>query len=42
MCQDTGTALVMGKRGQYVLTTDKDKLNKHIINEFNIRYCNYL
>lgn len=24
MCQDTGTALVMGKKGQYVLTTAKD------------------
>jgi fumarate hydratase class I len=26
MCQDTGTALVMGKRGQYVLTTGKDEV----------------
>jgi fumarate hydratase class I len=26
MCQDTGTALVMGKKGQYVLTTAKDEL----------------
>ena len=26
MCQDTGTALVMGKKGQYVLTTDKDEV----------------
>jgi len=25
MCQDTGTALVMGKKGQYVLTTGKDE-----------------
>ncbi|MEY4037682.1 MAG: hypothetical protein RL201_1063 [Actinomycetota bacterium] len=25
MCQDTGTALVMGKKGQYVLTTAKDE-----------------
>lgn len=26
MCQDTGTALVMGKKGQYVLTTTKDEV----------------
>jgi fumarate hydratase, class I len=26
MCQDTGTALVMGKKGQYVLTTRKDEV----------------
>jgi fumarate hydratase class I len=26
MCQDTGTALVMGKKGQYVLTTAKDEV----------------
>jgi len=26
MCQDTGTALVMGKKGQYVLTTSKDEV----------------
>jgi fumarate hydratase class I len=26
MCQDTGTALVMGKKGQYVLTTAKDEI----------------
>jgi fumarate hydratase, class I len=26
MCQDTGTALVMGKKGQYVLTTGKDEI----------------
>ncbi len=25
MCQDTGTALVMGKKGQHVLTTEKDE-----------------
>ena len=25
MCQDTGTAIVMGKKGQHVLTTDKDE-----------------
>ena len=25
MCQDTGTAIVMGKKGQYVLTTGKDE-----------------
>jgi len=26
MCQDTGTALVMGKKGQFVLTTSKDEI----------------
>jgi fumarate hydratase class I len=26
MCQDTGTALVMGKKGQYVITTGKDEV----------------
>ena len=26
MCQDTGTALVMGKKGQYVLTSSKDEV----------------
>ena len=26
MCQDTGTALVMGKKGQYVLTSGKDEV----------------
>ncbi|MEY4972265.1 MAG: hypothetical protein RL399_222 [Actinomycetota bacterium] len=26
MCQDTGTALVMGKKGQYVLTNSKDEV----------------
>jgi fumarate hydratase class I len=26
MCQDTGTAIVMGKKGQYVLTTSKDEV----------------
>ncbi|MCX6437889.1 MAG: fumarate hydratase [Actinobacteria bacterium] len=26
MCQDTGTAIVMGKKGQYVLTTGKDEV----------------
>jgi fumarate hydratase, class I len=26
MCQDTGTVLVMGKKGQYVLTTSKDEV----------------
>jgi fumarate hydratase, class I len=26
MCQDTGTALVMGKKGQHVLTTGKDEV----------------
>ena len=26
MCQDTGTAIVMGKKGQHVLTTGKDEI----------------
>jgi fumarate hydratase, class I len=26
MCQDTGTAIVMGKKGQFVLTTSKDEV----------------
>ena len=26
MCQDTGTALIMGKKGQYVLTVAKDEV----------------
>ncbi len=26
MCKDTGTALIMGKKGQYVLTTSKDEV----------------
>jgi len=43
MCQDTGTALVMGKRGQYVLTTAKDEvaIAQGIYNAFtnlNLRY----
>jgi len=25
MCQDTGTAIVMGKRGQHVLTDGRDE-----------------
>jgi len=43
MCQDTGTALVMAKKGQYVLTTSKDEvaISKGIYNAFttlNLRY----
>ena len=43
MCQDTGTALVMGKKGQYVLTTAKDEvaIAKGIYNAYtnlNLRY----
>ena len=43
MCQDTGTALVMGKRGQYVLTTAKDEvaIAQGIYNAYtnlNLRY----
>ena len=43
MCQDTGTALIMGKRGQYVLTTAKDEvaLSQGVYDAFtklNLRY----
>jgi fumarate hydratase class I len=43
MCQDTGTALVMGKKGQYVLTTGKDEvaISQGIYDAFtqlNLRY----
>ena len=43
MCQDTGTALLMGKRGQYVLTTAKDEvaIAQGIYNAYtnlNLRY----
>ena len=43
MCQDTGTALVMAKKGQYVLTTSKDEvaISKGVYDAFttlNLRY----
>ncbi|MGW1993097.1 fumarate hydratase [Embleya sp. NPDC001921] len=43
MCQDTGTAIVMGKRGQHVLTDGRDEehLSRGISNaytELNLRY----
>mgnify|MGYP000629631938 FL=1 len=43
MCQDTGTALVMGKKGQYVLTTSKDEVAVaqgvyDAYTELNLRY----
>ena len=43
MCQDTGTALVMAKKGQYVLTTAKDEIaiSQGIYDAFttlNLRY----
>ena len=43
MCQDTGTALVMGKKGQRVLTSEKDELSisKGVYDAFtnlNLRY----
>jgi fumarate hydratase class I len=43
MCQDTGTALIMGKKGQYVLTTSRDEvaLAQGVYNAFtklNLRY----
>lgn len=43
MCQDTGTAIVMGKKGQHVLTQGKDEsaISEGIYNAFtrlNLRY----
>jgi fumarate hydratase class I len=43
MCQDTGTAIVMGKKGQQVLTTEKDEISisKGVYDAFtklNLRY----
>ena len=43
MCQDTGTALVMGKKGQYVLTSGKDErsISEGVYNAYtnlNLRY----
>jgi fumarate hydratase class I len=43
MCQDTGTVIVMGKKGQQVLTTEKDELSisKGVYGAFtklNLRY----
>lgn len=43
MCQDTGTAIVMGKKGQHVLTETKDEkaISEGIYNAFtrlNLRY----
>ncbi len=43
MCQDTGTAIVMGKKGQHVLTTGKDEIaiSQGIYNAYtnlNLRY----
>jgi len=43
MCQDTGTALIMGKKGQYVLTSAKDEvaLSQGVYDAFtklNLRY----
>jgi fumarate hydratase class I len=43
MCQDTGTALITGKKGQYVLTSSKDEiaLSQGIYNAYtqlNLRY----
>jgi len=43
MCQDTGTALIMGKKGQYVLTASKDEvaLSQGVYDAFtklNLRY----
>ena len=43
MCQDTGSALVMGKRGQHVLTTERDEISisRGVFNAYtklNLRY----
>jgi fumarate hydratase class I len=43
MCQDTGTALVMGKKGQQVLTTERDEISisRGVFNAYtklNLRY----
>ncbi|MEN9736389.1 MAG: hypothetical protein RL129_1100 [Actinomycetota bacterium] len=43
MCQDTGTVLVMGKKGQQVLTTEKDEISVSkgafdAYNKLNLRY----
>ena len=43
MCQDTGTALVMGKKGQFVLTSGKDEasISQGVFNAYtnlNLRY----
>jgi fumarate hydratase class I len=43
MCQDTGTAIVMGKKGQRTLTTEKDgiSISRGVYNAFtelNLRY----
>ena len=43
MCQDTGTAIIMGKRGQYVWTTgqDEEHISRGVFDAFqklNLRY----
>ena len=43
MCQDTGTAIVMGKKGQHVLTSEKDELSisrgvYEAFTKLNLRY----
>jgi fumarate hydratase class I len=43
MCQDTGTAIVMGKKGQRTLTTEKDEISisrgvYNAFTELNLRY----
>ncbi len=43
MCQDTGTAIVMGKKGQYVIThsDDEDFISEGIYNAFNSKNLRY-
>ena len=43
MCQDTGTAIIMGKKGQYVLTSERDEItiSRGVFGAFtklNLRY----
>ncbi|MEY2841577.1 MAG: hypothetical protein RLY74_718, partial [Actinomycetota bacterium] len=43
MCQDTGTAIVMGKKGQYVITSERDEttISRGVFDAFtklNLRY----
>eukprot|EP01041_Mallomonas_annulata_P011802 gene11802-24724_t len=42
-CQDTGTAIIMGKRGQYVLTDGEDEknLSRGVFDTYTSRYLRY-
>ena len=46
-CQDTGTAIVMGKRGQRVITTEDDETHiaQGVYDTYtstNLRYSNFI